>query len=121
MTDVGDVALTAMINNYTFESMAFLRSMAKEWTERSPSARSGGKPLDYYVTEITFKALSDPNERQGFLDMPTSFDLPDADVDRLREVGKRLLYSSPDFQRLVRDLGGTLPGSTIKPVSASTP
>jgi NTE family protein len=121
LTDVGDVALTAMINNYTFESMALLRSMVKEWAERSPSATSGSKPLDYYVTEITFKALPDIEERQGFLDMPTSFDLPEADVDRLREAGKRILYGSPDFRRLVRDLGGKLPGSTVQPSSPSAP
>jgi NTE family protein len=121
LTDVGDVALTAMINNYTFESMALLRRMVKEWSERSPAAGPGGEPLEYYVIEVTFNALPDASERQGFLDLHTSFDLPEADVNRLREVGKRILHGSPDFQRLVRDLGGKMPGSNPLPVSPAQP
>jgi len=109
-TDVTDVALTAMINNYTFESTALLRQMVKEWSAHRQETRPGEEPLDYYVTEVTFKGLPDANERQGFLDLPTSFDLPEADVNRLRDAGKRILYSRQDFQKLVRDLGGKIPG-----------
>ncbi len=118
-TDVTDVALTAMINNYTFESTALLRTMVKEWSEHRRSTQPGSEPLDYYVVEVTFKGLPDANERQGFLDLPTSFNLPDADVDRLREVGKRILYSRPEFQKLVRDLGGKIPGSPATPAASS--
>ena len=118
-TDVSDVALTAMINNYTFESTALLRTMVKEWSEHRRSTQPGSEPLDYYVIEVTFKGLPDANERQGFLDLPTSFNLPDADVDRLREVAKRILYSRPEFQKLVRDLGGNIPGSPATPATSS--
>jgi len=121
LTDVGDVALTAMINSYTYESMALLRQMVKDWSERRRPGQSGSESLDYYVMEVTFKALPDVNERQGFLDLPTSFSLPDADVDRLREAGKRILYIRPDLQRPVRDPGGKIPGATEQPVSTSTP
>ena len=110
-----------MINNYTFESTAFLRTMVKEWSEHRQATQSGSEPLEYYVTEVTFKGLPDADERQGFLDLPTSFSLPDADVDRLREAGKRILYSRPEFQKLVRDLGATLPGSQVNPVPSSQP
>ncbi len=41
------------------------------------------------------------------MNMPTSFVLPAEDVDRLREIGARLLRESPDFQDLVREWGGT--------------
>ena len=119
LTDVGDVALTAMINNYTFESMALLRGMVKDWSEHRQTTQPGSEPLDYYVTEVTFKGLPDAKERQGFLDLPTSFSLPDADVDRLREVGKRILYSRPAFQKLVRDLGGKIPGTPETSASPS--
>jgi len=118
-TDVTDVALTAMINNYTYESTALLRTMVKEWSEHRRFTQPGSEPLDYYVVEVTFKGLPDPNERQGFLDLPTSFNLPDADVDRLREVAKRILYSRPEFQKLVRDLGGNIPGTPATPAASS--
>lgn len=120
-SDVTDVALTAMINNYTFESTALLRQMIQNWSSHRQETRPGEKPLEYYVAEVTFKGLPDANERQGFLDLPTSFDLPEADVDRLREVGKRILYSRPEFQKLVQDLGATLPGSQVNSVPPSQP
>ena len=34
-------------------------------------------------------------------------------MDKLIEVGGRLLYKNKEFQRLVKDLGGTIPGSQI--------
>jgi NTE family protein len=117
LTDVGSVALTAMINSLTFESMALLRQMVKRWSEHREAQHPDKQPLDYYVVEVTFRALPDVKERQDFLDLPTSFDLSDAEVDRLRDVGKRLLYDSPDFKKLVRDLGGTFPESPGTPPS----
>ena len=41
------------------------------------------------------------------MNLPTSFVLPPEDVDRLREVAGRLLRQSPEYQTLVRELGGT--------------
>jgi NTE family protein len=115
LTDVSDVALTAMINNYTYESTALLRRMVTEWSAFRRTEVPNEAPLDYYVTEVSFQALPDLKERAGFLDLPTSFNLSDEQVDRLRETAKRILYNSPDFQRLVRDLGGSLPGSKSEP------
>lgn len=121
LTDVGDVALTAMINNYTYESTALLRRMVKDWSafRRTEVPQEGS--LDYYVTEVSFQALPNVEERAGFLDLPTSFNLSDEAVDRLREAAKRILYNSPDFQRLVRDLGGSLPGLNSEPDRPPSP
>ncbi len=119
LTDVGDVALTAMINNYTFESMALLRQMVKEWSDIRRATHPDGEPLDYYVMEVTFHALPNPTERVGFLDLPTSFNLSEEDVDRLRDVARRILYGDPDFHRLVRDLAATMPGQEGGPVAAT--
>jgi NTE family protein len=119
LTDVGGVALTAMINNYTFESMALLRHLAKEWSNLRQAEHPDRPPLEYYVMEVTFHALSDVKERQGFLDVATSFNLSDAQVDRLRHVGQRILFDSADFKRLVRDLGGNVSESVNTPAVAS--
>ncbi len=42
------------------------------------------------------------------MNLPTSFVLSDEEVDRLRDMGALLLRTSPDYQRLVKDIGGTL-------------
>jgi hypothetical protein len=97
------------------------KAMVSKMTAHRQATQPGSEPLDYYVVEVTFKGLPDANERQGFLDLPTRFSLPDTDVDRLREVANRILYSRQEFQRLVRDLGATLPGSKREPASSATP
>ena len=43
------------------------------------------------------------------LPLPTSFVLSEEQVDRLREMAGRLLRQSPDYQRLLRDLGAAGP------------
>ena len=56
--------------------------------------------------DVSFDAIQDANERERFMNMPTTFVLPPDDVDRLRMIGARLLRESPDFQELLREWGG---------------
>jgi NTE family protein len=56
------------------------------------------------MINVSFDALEDADERRYFKQLPTSFYLKDEDVDRLREVGRRLLRDSPEFQRLLKAL-----------------
>ena len=41
-------------------------------------------------------------------DLPTSFVLPPEAVDRLRAAAATVLIESPDFQRLLKDVGATI-------------
>ena len=63
--------------------------------------------LTLHTMDVSFDAIKDASERERFMNMPTSFVLPPDDVDRLGEIGGRLLRESPDFQELVREWGGT--------------
>ena len=60
--------------------------------------------IKFHVLEVNFENLRDPRERDYFLDLPTSFVLEDEQVDRLREVGGRLLRQSPVYQDFVEEL-----------------
>jgi len=57
-----------------------------------------------YLIEVSFDLLANTHEREHFLSLPTSFDLKEKDVDRLKAVARRLLIHSDEFQRLVGDL-----------------
>jgi NTE family protein len=72
-------------------------------------ARVALPKIDLHSVDVSFDAIEDPTERVRFMNMPTSFMLPAEDVDRLREVGGRLLRQSKDYQSLLSDLGGKLP------------
>jgi len=60
--------------------------------------------IKFHVLEVNFDNLSDAGERNYFLNLPTSFVLEDEQVDRLREVGGRLLRQSPVYQDFIEEL-----------------
>ena len=59
----------------------------------------------FHVLEVNFEKLQEAGERDYFMNLPTSFVLEDAEVDRLREVGGRLLRQSAVYQDLLREWG----------------
>jgi NTE family protein len=101
------VSSTIMINKYNFETIELLHHVARDWAY--DDQMHGEKPIDYYIVHVAFDALPDEKERDYFNNIPTSFSLEEQQVDRLREVAARLLYTDRDFQRFVKDLGGRMP------------
>ena len=87
--------------------MLVLRARLAGKTEAEAEASVPFPKLTLHTMDISFEAIKDPKERERFMNMPTSFVLPPDDVDRLREIGARLLRESPDFQELLREWGGT--------------
>jgi NTE family protein len=51
---------------------------------------------------VSFDAIADPDERLYFMNLPTSFTLPQETIDRLRRIAGELLAASPAFQELLR-------------------
>ena len=98
------------IDRYSYEQIELLRDFVRAMQSiRGPD----GQPLaiEFYAIDINFDAIADPEEKRYFRNLPTSFVLTDEQVDRLREMAGRLLRQSPDYQRLLRDLGvSTNPG-----------
>jgi NTE family protein len=81
---------------------------------------------DLYVVDVSFQALEDRNELEYLNNLPTSLVLPDAAVDRLRAAAGKIILASPDFQRLLKDVGArivtepcTADDSTASPSSIS--
>ena len=92
------------IDRYSYEQVELLRDFVRAMQSiRGPD----GQPLaiEFYAIDINFDAIADPDEKRYFRNLPTSFVLTDEQVDRLREMAGRLLRQSPDYQRLLRDLG----------------
>jgi NTE family protein len=94
------------IDRYSYEQVELLRDFVGAMQRvRGPD----GRPLaiEFYAIDINFDAIADRDEKRYFRNLPTSFVLTDEQVDRLREMAGRLLRQSPDYQRLLRDLGVT--------------
>ena len=83
---------------YNFETIELLRDESAEWSRQ---AAKHGKTMKPTVVEVAFNNLGDPKQRAYFNDVETSFALDDTTIDRLIEVGGRLLRESPDFQQFM--------------------
>jgi NTE family protein len=88
------------IHRYNFETLALLRSSMEQWAKEFPLDERGQR-VRFHLVELAFDFLEDPEERRFFNNLPTSFDLPDETVDRLRDAARRLLRESEDFRRLL--------------------
>ncbi|OPY84758.1 MAG: Patatin-like phospholipase [Smithella sp. PtaU1.Bin162] len=96
---------TIMINKYNFETLDLLHRSIRAWQIEEAESTS---PLDFYLIHLNFNFLPEKAERDYFHGIPTTLTLPEDQVDRLRSVAAKLLYTSPDFQRLVHDMGGKI-------------
>ena len=89
------------INHMSRESLiAFREKVSSMQKEISASA---GKPVDFYLVEVSLRDIADPAERERYMRIPTTLYLPADDVDDLRKKGREMLRQSPQMQRFLRD------------------
>jgi NTE family protein len=90
------------VDRITLDAVEKTREQLERWRAAGPA--SGPERREAYLAQVTFDSLVDPAERDEFRKVKTSLALPKGQVDRLREVGGRLLREAPGFQRLLSDL-----------------
>lgn len=111
------------IDHYSFESVELLRDTAARWntmrrvrnsaamaSNKDPALAASirGPDAEIYAIDVSFAALKDKSELEYLNKQPTTFVLPDEAVDRLRAAAGTILADSPEFKRLLKDVGGTL-------------
>ena len=102
------------IARYNRETVALLLESLEGWTREIREGRclpgqistepGSCDDITFYLAEVRFEDLDDPEERSYLNNLPTSFQLKPKEVDKLRDAARRLLRKSKDFQRLLRDL-----------------
>jgi NTE family protein len=105
------------ITRYNFETVMLLRESFSRWTDEIQKNRCAGKSVStepgacgdikFYLIEVKFDALKDEAERHYFKRLPTSFKLPEKEVDKLRDAAHRILTHSGEFRQLLDDLTQT--------------
>ncbi len=111
------------IDHYSYEAVELLKDISARWQEarrlRDLARCSTTKDLpvcaairvpdaEIYAIDVSFAALKDQAEREYLNSQPTSFNLPDEAVDRLRAAAGTIMRASPEFQRLLKDAGGKI-------------
>jgi NTE family protein len=106
------------IERYSFETVELIKDRAAVagWRRdlQVAKAQLAGSSLEdaeaqypkveLHVMDVNFENLADQDERTYFMNLPTSFVLQEEQVDRLREVGGRLLRQSTVYQDLLQQL-----------------
>jgi NTE family protein len=108
------------IDRYSYEAMELLKDKAARWQSLRRLRQSAafannsdpaiadelkGPDIDVYPVDVSFQALNDKAERDYLNELPTSFVLPAEAVDRLRAAAGAIILQSPEFQRLLKDVG----------------
>jgi len=108
------------IDHYSYEATELLRDKQARWqsmrrlressafaANRDPAVATALRTPDatIYAIDVSFAALKDKAELDYLNELPTSFTLPDEAVDRLRAAAGKAIMASPDFQRLLKDMG----------------
>ncbi len=117
--DIIGLTSAIMVEGSNFETMHLLRQSLKYWEVEWARAGSNMIAKKTYLIEVGFDALVDEDEKASYADIPTSLQLPEEAVDRLRAVAGHILYKSKSFQDLVRELGGRIPETHELPASGT--
>jgi len=108
------------VDRYSYEMIEALKDKAEKWRHLLKARQSSQPPVSgsnhaapadiaFHLIELSFEAMSDKEERRYLLNLPTSFKLPAESVDRLRRAAAVLLRQSPDYRKLLRELGAPEP------------
>ena len=116
----------APIDEYSYEAVELLKDTAAQVGYAAPtnSATLAGAPTDsdspqwrkrrtrpdaeIYAIDVSFAELKDKAERDYLNVQPTTFVLTAEAVDRLRAAAGKIIRTSPEFQRLLKDVGATV-------------
>ena len=111
------------IDHYSFEAVEQLKDIAARWQtarrlrDLAQCKTSPDSPVcaalrvpeaEVYAIDVSFAALPDAAERAYLNLQPTSFVLPAEAVDRLRAAAGTAIVASPEFQRLLKDVGARI-------------
>jgi len=104
-----DAASSIQFDKYNIETLDFLRGKFPQWRKQVIEGRCKNNPdpsckdIEFNLVEVNLRDLP-VEQRKGFLNIPTSLELPSKTVDSLEVAGARLLRQSKVYQKVLRDL-----------------
>ncbi|MEA3275159.1 MAG: hypothetical protein U9Q81_07720 [Pseudomonadota bacterium] len=109
---VSDVQL----DRYNAATLELMDQSLKRWPRE---VSTPGRPVTSDFIQVGFRDVEQPEMRQFFNRVPTSFSLTDEQVDKLIAAGRELLRGNPDYQRFLADLGGARASETGQDIASA--
>ena len=121
------------IDAFSYEAVELLKDTAasgrpRAWSATRPRCGEQGSrgrralrvpDAEIYAIDVSFPALKDKAELEYLNQQPTSFVLPPEAVDRLRAAAGTIIVDSPEFQRLLKDVGAKIVSEPAAAVPAA--
>jgi NTE family protein len=121
LTTLVDIISSVPMSNYSFDTVQKLFDEFNAWhaddanyaacqqllQKECPSAQMPNPPpeaVGTYGVYVGFDQIKDVTQREAFLNLPTTFALPSAEVNKLRKIGPQILGESQGFQKLCAEL-----------------
>lgn len=92
---------SAQLHLYNAATLELMDRTMKKWAQETSTPELTVEP---YFVNIGFRDIEQPEAREYFNSIPTSFVLDDEQVDRLIAAGRELLRNNAEFQRLMDGL-----------------
>lgn len=96
------------LNRYSFETVDLLERSLQDLEEEYRRSDPTSKGIDTYVIEVNLADVQRGETGGGIPFIPTRLSLSKETTNQLRAIARRLLTNSPEFQRLIHDLGGEI-------------
>ena len=93
----------AQLYRYNTETIELIRRNITKWAQEMTTPE---RPVSIHFVQVSLGDIEDPDERRFFHEIPTSFSLTEKQVDRLIEVGGKLLRRDTEYQQLLQELAG---------------
>lgn len=128
LPEVAYKTTTIALDNYSFESIETMRDFTKQRKQTQTTLAVCNNKLkecqskelfpelsgniEPVFIELNFERLSDRQQAEHLLSLPTSFSLSKEDIDQLIDAGSQLLDQSTAFQLLIQELNSTCGNGT---------
>jgi NTE family protein len=99
---VADASTNSMMRRYNNDTLKAMRHSVKEWAK---GLSTPGNTVQGHLIEVNFEQVKSRKTRGMLNRIPTSLGLPEEEIELLTAQGRELLRNSPEFQKLLQQLG----------------
>lgn len=105
LEDTLSAVTDVQLHRYNTATLELFQESIKRWVAELSSPENS---VEAHFIQVNFKDFVEPEKKQYFNRIPTSYTLTDEQVDKLIEAGRQLLRKNPDYQQLLADLNSSI-------------
>ena len=99
--DTVNATSDVQLSRYNASTLDLMKRSMDRWSEQLSTPTQKVEP---YFIQLNFSQIQNTKTRAELNEIPTTFNLPDSQVDLLIKAGKDLLVNNSEFKRLMADI-----------------